>query len=135
VKGLAIPASTEDVIARSTFRFDGVYLWVSAGEVRRPERHLMVTRDATETTVVTLEEELVHVEVRSRNPDRWLLLVIDCANPFYCVGFLAKIASALSGAGIDLLATSTFTRDWIFVKEAEGERAGEVLRGLGFQAL
>ncbi len=125
-------SSTDDVIARSTFRFAGSYAWVSASAVRHPERHLMVTRDDRETTVVTLPEHLGDVEVIEANPDRWLLLSIDCANPFYCVGFVAKLSAPLAAAGIDLLMVSTFTRDWVFVKESDGERAAELLEGVGF---
>lgn len=92
----------------------------------------MITRDDKETTVVTLEENLGHVEVLERNEDRWLLLTIDCANPFYCVGFIAKFASVLSGAGIDILVVSTFSLDWVLVKEADGPRAARLLMGIGF---
>ena len=82
----------------------------------------MITRDAYETTVVTTEDLLGDVEVLDINADRWLLLAIDCANPFYCVGFIAKISAALSGAGMDILVVSTFSCDWVFVKEGDGPR-------------
>lgn len=93
----------------------------------------MITRDARETTVVTTEELLDDLDVLAMNPDRWLLLAIDCANPFYCVGFIAKISAALSGAGMDILVVSTFSCDWVFVKEEDGDRAADLLRSLGFR--
>jgi hypothetical protein len=126
-----IPESTEQVIADSTFRFAGTYVFASASAVRNPEKHLMITRDEKETTVVTLPENLGDLDIIELNPDRWLLLAIDCANPFYCVGFIAKISAAISAAGIDILVVSTFTRDWLLVKEEEGERAARVLEGVG----
>lgn len=129
---MSITDSTQQLIERSTFRLGGVYVYVRAGEVRHPERHLMITRDEKETTVVTLEENLGDVEVLERNQDRWLLLTIDCTNPFYCVGFIAKFAAVLSGAGIDILIVSTFSRDWVLVKEADGPRAARLLTGIGF---
>ncbi len=93
----------------------------------------MITRDEKETTVVTTPELLLaDVDVIATNPDRWLLLSIDCAHPFYCVGFIAKLSGALSDAGLDILVVSTFTRDWVFVKEEEGARAAEVLEAIGF---
>jgi hypothetical protein len=128
---VTIPESTKQVLQRSTFRLAGVYVYVRAGEVRHPEQHLMVTRDELETTVVTEVEHLRHVEVLERNADRWQLITVDCANPFYCVGFLATIAAELSGAGIDILAVSTFSRDWVLVKEEDGERAAALLEGIG----
>ena len=130
-----LPAETIDLIARSTFRRAGTYLYVRASAVREPQQHLMVTHDDRETTVVTTEALLRHVDVIEVNRDRWVLFTIDCANPFYCVGFLAKISAVLSGAGIDILVVSTFSRDWVLVKESDADRAAELLRETGFQEL
>lgn len=128
-----IPESTEQVIADSSFRFVGTYRYVSARSVANPGQHLMVTRDAKEITVVTTEDQLGDVDVLAMNADRWLLLAIDCANPFYCVGFIAKISAALSGVGLDILVVSTFSCDWVFVKEEDGPVAADLLRSLGFR--
>lgn len=92
----------------------------------------MIARDEKETTVVTTPELLDDVDVIEVNRDRWLLLSIDCAHPFYCVGFIAKMSTQLSDAGLDILVVSTFTRDWVFVKEEDGARAAAVLRDAGF---
>ena len=127
-----VSAETQSVIDRSTFRFAGTYAWVSASAVRNPEKHFLVSRDDKETTVVTRPENLVDVDVVEENRDRWLLLSIDCANPFYCEGYLATISTPMAEAGIDILVVSTFTRDCIFVKEDEGTRAGAILEALGF---
>lgn len=121
------------MIADSTFRFAGTYRFVSARSIGHPEKHLMITRDTYETTVVTKEEDLGDVDVLDMNADRWLLLAIDCASPFYCVGFLARISAALSGAGMDILVVSTFSCDWVFVKEDDGPRAAALLRAEGFR--
>lgn len=126
-------SSLEDIVTHSSFNFAGTYLWASAGAVRHPEKHLIVTRDEKETTVVTLAENLGDLDVLALNPDRWLLLSIDCANPFYCAGFIARLSAPLSAAGIDILVVSTFTRDWVFVKEEEGERAAKLLEEVGFR--
>jgi len=129
---VAIPQTTEDVIARSTFLRAGPFVYVRAGAVHHPESHLLVTHDDRETTVVTTEAQLGDVEVLERNQDRWTLFAIDCANPFYCVGFIAKISARLSGAGLDILVVSTFSRDWVLVKEDDAERAEELLVAMGF---
>lgn len=129
---VVIPESTEQVIADSSFRFAGTYRYASVRSVTNYEKHLMVTRDAMEITVVTAEENLGELDVIALNADRWLLLAIDCANPFYCVGFIAKISAALSGAGLDILVVSTFSCDWVFIKEESGPVAAELLRSMGF---
>ena len=86
------------MIAASTFHFGDAYAWVSARTVHSLEKHFMITRDDKEVTAVTTEENLAGVDVIERNRHRWRLVMIDCASPFYCVGFIAKIAAALSGA-------------------------------------
>ena len=133
VSGIVIPESTEHVIAASTFRFAGTYRWVSVRAIGDPARHLMIARDEKETTVVT--NDLDDLDVLAVNPDRWMLVSIDCAQPFYCVGFIAKLSTMLSGAGLDILVLSTFSRDWVFVKEEDAARAAGVLRAAGFSDL
>lgn len=133
VSGIVIPESTEQWIAETTFRFVGTYRYVSARTVGHFEKHLMIARDAHELTVVTTEELLGDLEIVAINADRWLLLSLDCANPFYCVGFIAKVSATLSGAGLDILVVSTFSCDWVFVREQDSHRATELLRGLGFK--
>lgn len=120
------------MIARSSFRFAGVYVWASVRDAGDASRHLMVAHDAHETTVVTAPENLASLDTIAVNPDRWLLLAVDCANPFYCVGFIAKVATRLSGGGIDILVVSTFSCDWVFVKEDDAPRAASLLREAGF---
>ena len=111
-----------------------MYAWASvrpANDIRDDGRHFMITRDEKETTVVTEPQNLASLDVVSVNRDRWILITIDCANPFYCVGFIARFATQLSAAGIDILVVSTFSRDCVFVKEEDAPRAAEVLRAAG----
>ena len=121
------------MIADSTFRLAGTYVYASVRSIGHPELHLMITRDGKETTVVTEPQHLGDLDVIAVNPDRWVLLAIDCANPFYCVGFIAKISAALSGAGMDILVVSTFSCDWVLVKESDSPAAAQILRSLGFR--
>jgi hypothetical protein len=133
VSDVVIPASTEQWITESTFRFAGTFRYASVRAIGDATKHLMITRDGRETTVVTTEELLSDLDVIALNADRWLLLAIECANPFYCVGFIAKISAALSGAEMDILVVSTFSCDWVLVREQDGDRAAELLRSLGFR--
>jgi len=123
----------EDVITASSFRFAGVYVWAHVRIVPREGQHLLIAHDEKEITVVTTPENLASLDVIETNRDRWLLLSIDCASPFYCVGFIASISARLGEAGLDILVISTFSRDLFFVKEEEGERAAEVLQAMGMR--
>lgn len=134
VPSIVIPESTEAVIRASTFAIEEEpYRYVRAAAVPRAGVHLLVTQDEVEVTVVTHERNLHHVEVIDTNPDRWALIAIDCANPFYCVGFFARITSSLSTAGIDVLAVSTFSRDYVLVKDTERDVARRTLIEVGFR--
>ena len=129
-----IPESTRQILRDSTFCVDEEpWIWLRATRVDRPELHLVVIRDDKETTVVTREACLRHLEVAERNRDEWHLLSIDCANPFYCVGFLSAITTPMALAGIDVLALSTFTRDYVFVKRADLQRARDALLAVGMR--
>jgi hypothetical protein len=123
--------SIDDVITSSSFHFGGVYVWARVRDVDDAKHHLLIARDEKETTVVTAPEHLASLDVLETNRDRWLLLSIDCASPFYCVGFIASIATILRDAGMDILVISTFSRDLFFVREEEGPRAAELLRAMG----
>ena len=134
VAGLGIPASTLRVIADSRFRVEPEpFVYVHARAIGHPELHHMVLRDELETTVVTTEEHVGDVEVLARNPDRWVQLTVDCAHPFYCVGFLAAVTAILAARGIDVLLASAFTRDLVLVKEEHAAAARRALLELGFQ--
>lgn len=123
--------STDDVITASTFHFGGTFVWARVSQVPANGNHLLIAHDEKEITVVTSPENLASLDVLETNRDRWLLLSIDCANPFYCVGFISKISDRLGEAGLDILVISTFSRDLFFVKEEEGAKAAEVLRAMG----
>jgi len=128
-----IPESTRQVIRDSDFYLEPeVFYFVDVVSVGHAELHRLVCRDDKEITVVTTQSGLADLEIRSQNNEQWRLLVINCANPFYCVGFLQSIASAMTAAGLDILLVSTFSRDYVFVKNQQTEQAVAVLLDIGF---
>ena len=121
------------VIQTSWFTLEkGIYVYTKVPEVRSPEKHLIVTRDADEITVVTELSNLSSLGDYERNPDNWLLLNIKCGNPFYCEGFLAAISSVFASKGIDITLTSTYTNDYVMVQEQNIEPSITLLQDIGF---
>ena len=121
------------VIQTSWFTLEkGIYVYTKVQEVHSPEKHLIVTRDADEITVVTELSNLSSLGDYERNPDNWLLLNIKCGNPFYCEGFLAAIASIFASKGIDITLTSTYTNDYVMVQEQNIEQSITLLQDIGF---
>lgn len=128
-----IPESTRQVIRDSDFYLEkDIFYFVEAERVGNPEWHRLICRDDKEITVVTTQSGLADLVIKSQNQEQWRLLVINCANPFYCVGFLQSIAAAMTSAGIDILLVSTFSRDYVFVKNSQCDMAVHTLCGIGF---
>jgi hypothetical protein len=122
------------VIRASWFTLDpGVYAYARVAEVRHAEKHLMVIRDADETTVVTETGNLALLGEHLANPERWRLINVRCGRPFYCVGFIASIADAMAREGIDIVVTSAFTNDLVLVMENDLDRGMAVLESIGFE--
>ena len=121
------------VIQTSWFTLEkGIYVYTKVPEVHSPEKHLIVTRDVDEITVVTELSNLSSLGDYERNPENWLLLNIKCGNPFYCEGFLAAIASVFASNGIDITLTSTYTNDYVMVQEQNIEPSITLLQDIGF---
>ena len=53
--------------------------------------------------------------------------------PFYAVGFLSTISSAIAEKGMNILIASTYSKDYIMVREEHLSKAKEVLLSLGFK--
>lgn len=124
----------EEVIQSSWFTIEnGLYVYAKVTNVLYPEKHLIVTRDSDEITVVTKTSNLSELGDYERNQDNWVLLNIKCGNPFYCEGFLAAITSAFATKGIDITLTSTYTNDYVMVQENNIEKAISLLKNIGFR--
>ena len=128
-----IDDNLKEVIRQSWFTIDpGTYVYTRVSEVKDPTKHLIVTRDSDEITVVTDQKNLPGLGDYERNAENWKLLNIRCGNPFYCVGFLAAIASQTAKHGLDITMTSTFTNDYIMAQEQDLEKCIDLLLSLGF---
>ena len=131
---LEIDPQLQKVIDLSWFTIDpGVYAYTRVKKVINPDKHLIITRDSDEITVVTDLINLDSLGAYERNDENWKLINIRCGNPFYCVGFLAAISSQTALNGLDITMTSTYTNDYIMVKEDEMVKCIELLLELGFQ--
>ena len=129
-----ISKDLKKVIQSSWFTIEnGLYVYAKVTNVHTPEKHLIVTRDSDEITVVTKTSNLADLGDYERNPDNWVLLNIKCGNPFYCEGFLAAIASAFASKGIDITLTSTYTNDYVTVQENNIDKATSLLKNIGFR--
>ena len=101
---------------------DAVPGWASSGTFSS------ITRTAEELSIVCQEEAVP----RGVKADAgWLALRVAGPFDFSQVGVLAALAVPLAGAGIPILAISTFDTDYLLVKAAALQRAAEVLSAAG----
>lgn len=131
---IEISEQLSKVIADSWFVVEsGTYVYTSVQQVQHAQEHLLISRDEDEITVVTKLENLPLLGEYQRNPEDWKLLNIKCGHPFYCVGFLASIASEFARNNIDITMTSTYTRDYIMVQAENLDASVQLLRSIGFE--
>ena len=128
-----IDKNLQEVIDCSWFTIDeGTYAYTKVTEIKHVKKHLIITQDSDETTVVTDIKNLKDLGDYERNAENWKLINIRCGNPFYCVGFLAAISSQTALNGLDITMTSTYTNDYIMCKEEELKQCVNLLVSLGF---
>ncbi|MAO31965.1 MAG: hypothetical protein CL824_00525 [Crocinitomicaceae bacterium] len=128
-----IDKKLQEVINCSWFTIDeGTYAYTKVTEIKNVKKHLIITQDSDEITVVTDIKNLKDLGNYERNAEDWKLINIRCGNPFYCVGFLAAISSQTALNGLDITMTSTYTNDYIMCKQEELNKCTNLLVSLGF---
>ena len=120
----AIPKSIATVMK-------GTYVYVKTNELEKPDIHFMVSKDKDEITVITKKENLEKLKVLEI-VGNYKLIEFKPAVPFQTVGFLAKIAEVIASQGMNILIISTFSKDYIMLKEECCEKGLQALKGTGF---
>ena len=107
------------------------YVYVKTDILEKPDIHFMVSKDKDEITVVTKKENLKELNVLEVVGD-YKLIEFRPAVPFQTVGFLAKIAETIANEGMNILIVSTFSKDYIMIKEELLEKGIQALKDTGF---
>jgi hypothetical protein len=93
--------------------------------------HFLVTRDQDEVTVVTTESKVSDVSQISE--EKWFALCeIRVSMPFVAKGFLAKVTRTIADVNLNVLVVSTFSKDYILVRDESRDIATDALRRAGF---
>lgn len=94
-------------------------------------QHFMVSRDNDEITIVTSEGNLSSIP-HTASEGWFKLLEFRVSQPFVAKGFLATITKAIADENASILVVSTFSKDYILLRESTYQRAVEALRRIGF---
>ncbi len=93
--------------------------------------HFLITKDADEITIVT-EENNVNLVDFSEETKWFKLFEIRANTPFLTVGFIATITKSIADKGLNVLVVSTYSKDYIMIKDEKSNQAVDALKGLGF---
>ena len=110
------------------------YTVLQVQECLNPQPHFLVTHEAEEVSVITTEDKLHILTSQILKQQRWFcLLEFKMSTPFETPGFLAAIASKLASRQLNILLVSTFSKDWLLLREEDLETGLNSLHELGFQ--
>ena len=108
----------------------GRYAYLKA-KTKQPGDHFLVAQDKDEVTIVTEESNLGNIDYDKA--EKWFKLIeIQVSAPFVATGFLAKVTGTIAHKNLNLLVVSTFSKDYILVREEEHEVALQALSEAGF---
>lgn len=111
----------------------GTFVYAKVKKVPQSGDHFMVSQDKDEITVVTLEENLDSLDIVERNKESYSLISLNVSVPFYAVGFLAAVSTAIAKGGMNILIVSTYSKDYILIKKEKLDNARQTLTDLGFK--
>ncbi|MCR4334910.1 MAG: ACT domain-containing protein [archaeon] len=95
------------------------------------DSYFLATKDNDEITFIVEEKNIEKFDFQKIN--KWFKLIeFKITKPFLCVGFLAAVSKTISEKGMNILIVSTFSKDYILIKEEELEKAREALKETGF---
>ena len=124
--GLAEVISSSQVFVRP-----GRYAYLKVPSVPDLGDHFLVSRDQDEITVVTEESNLAKISFEEYT--KWFTLIeIQVSQPFVTKGFIASISGAIAERDLNILVVSTFSKDYLLVREESKQSAVAALRDLGF---
>ena len=104
----------------------GIPGWASGAEF------FSATRTGDELSVVCPQE---NVPAGVRSEGGWCVLMLEGPFEFSEVGVLASVAEPLAGAGVSILALSTYDTDYVLVKEEDVDLAASALVERGHQVV
>jgi hypothetical protein len=111
---------------------DGRFFIVELPQDQQAVGAFALFNDGTESTAIVNESELANFNpIRSRGPYTMMRFVLS--SPFEAPGFLASAALSIARAKVNQLIYSTYSFDYVLVREADCKAAQEGLGLMGFK--
>lgn len=124
----------QEIIKNSFFiTHEGKYIYTKVRKAPDIGKHFLISKDQDEITVVTKKENLKQLDLIEKNKDAYSLIELRVSIPFYSVGFLAAVSGEIAKEGMDILIVSTYSKDYILVKDKNLNKTVNILKKLGFK--
>ena len=121
----------EDVIKTSSILIHpSRYIYLKTTD-KNLANHFFVSQDKDETSIVTEEKNLNSVKY-SDSVGWFKLIEIKLSVPFL-QGFLSRVIKPIADAGFNTLIVSTFSKDYILIKENNIKEVTIILKQMGFK--
>lgn len=122
----------QKIIENSSFEItEGKYIYTKVKSYPTSSDHFMITKDKDEITVVTEIEKSPELDLIEKNEDIYKLICLNVSIPFYSVGFLASVSNAIADKNLNILIVSTYSKDYLLVKEICLNKIVGALKELG----
>lgn len=109
----------------------GRYAYLKGAQTKISD-HFMISKDKDETTIVTEERNLK--KTTFTEGVKWFkLFEVKVVVPFQAPGFLALISKTIADEGLNILIVSTFSKDYLLLREEDYLTAKKALKKLGFK--
>lgn len=132
---MTIDPKLKEVLESTTFRIlPGTYVYTKVKSVPTG-KHFFLSQDSDEISVVTSSDKVKELDLIERNIDDYVLIEMRVSLPFYAVGFWAAITAAIASRKANILAVSTYSKDYAIVRVEHKDVACEELLRLGMKEL
>ncbi len=122
-----------EMLSKSTFNISSEqYVYAKVKSLPLNSNHFMVSQDKDEITVVTDINNISSLNIIEKNNNLWRLVSLNLSTPFMA-GTLATINSACANKGLNNLVVSTYSKDYLVIKDSQINQIKEVLNELGFK--
>jgi len=108
----------------------GRYAYLKGNE-KELKNHFLISQDNDEITIITEEKNILNT--KHEKEVKWFkLLEFKISTPFLAPGFLAKISKTIADKGLNILIISTFSKDYVLIREEDFKIALKALNKVGF---
>ncbi len=122
-----------EMFSKSTYAIsDQKYIYAKVKNISSLSDHFFVSQDKDEITVVTEEKNLNSLDLIEKNENLWRLVSLNLHTP-YMAGTFAEINTACAKNGLNNLIISTYSKDYLIVKDSQVSQIEAVLNELGFE--